>query len=123
MIYKIIAEFEEELERVIKELSKKFIVLFYRNVIYVASKEDEIEKTEVEKMIKSIIKESFYCQELNEKNLKYEPTKVIEWCKEQFVRLDTIKFEKERQAELKAMYDFVQAVDRELEMLVKSKKQ
>ena len=49
--------------------------------------------------------------------------KIEEWCKEQFVRLDTIKFEKERQAELKAMYDFVQAVDRELEMLIQSKKQ
>ena len=48
MIYKIIAEFEEELERVIKELSKKFIVLFYRNVIYVASKEDEIENRNME---------------------------------------------------------------------------
>ena len=64
-----------------------------------------------------------FCNYSLTKNLKYEPTKVIEWCKEQFVRLDTIKFEKERQAELKAMYDFVQAVDRELEMLIKSKKQ
>ena len=118
MVYKIIAEFEDELERIIKELSKNFIVLFYRNVIYVASKEGTIDKTEVEKIVKSIIKESFYCQELNEKNLKYEPTKIVDWCKDQFIRLDTIKFEKERQEELRAMYDFVKAVDRELAILV-----
>lgn len=118
MVYKIIAEFEDGLERIIKELSKNFIVLFYRNVIYVASKEGTINKTEVEKIVKSIIKESFYCQELNEKNLKYEPTKIVDWCKDQFIRLDTIKFEKERQEELRAMYDFVKAVDRELAILV-----
>lgn len=118
MVYKIIAEFEDGLERIIKELSKNFIVLFYRNVIYVASKEGTIDKTEVEKIVKSIIKESFYCQELNEKNLKYEPTKIVDWCKDQFIRLDTIKFEKERQEELRAMYDFVKAVDRELAILV-----
>ena len=114
MIYKIIAEFEEELERVIKELSKKFIVLFYRNVIYVASKEDEIEKTEVEKMIKSIIKESFYCQELNEKNLKYEPDKVIEWCRDKFVEKETKKFEKEKQELLKAYVTLIKDLEIEL---------
>lgn len=120
MIYKVIADFEEGLEDAIKELSKKFMVLLYRNTIYVASKEGTVEKTEVEKIIESTIKESFYCQEINEKNLKYEPTKVVEWCKDQFIRLDTIKFEQERQAELNAMYDFVKAIDRELATLVKA---
>ena len=121
MVYKILTDFEEGLDNIIKELSLEFMVLFYRNAIYIAKKEGRASKQEVDKDLKRIIKATFYCQELNENNLKYEPLKAMEWCKEQFVRIETQLFEKEKQEELQAMWNFVKAVDNELAILSQNK--
>jgi hypothetical protein len=117
MVYKILTDFEEGLDNIIKELSLDFMVLFYRNAIYIAKKEGRASKQEVDNDLKKIIKATFYCQELDETNLKYEPLKAMEWCKEQFVRIETQLFEKEKQEELQAMWNFIQAVDNELAIL------
>ena len=117
MVYKILTDFEEGLDNIIKELSLEFMVLFYRNAIYIAKKEGRASKQEVDKDLKRIIKATFYCQELNENNLKYEPLKAMEWCKEQFIRIETQLFEREKQEELQAMWNFVKAVDNELAIL------
>ena len=117
MVYKILTDFEEGLDNIIKELSSDFMVLFYRNAIYIAKKEGRASKQEVDKDLKRIIKATFYCQELNENNLKYEPLKAMEWCKEQFIRIETQLFEREKQEELQAMWNFVKAVDNELAIL------
>ena len=117
MVYKILTDFEEGLDNIIKELSLDFMVLFYRNAIYIAKKEGRASKQEVDKDLKKIIKATFYCQELNENNLKYEPLKAMEWCKEQFIRIETQLFEREKQEELQAMWNFVKAVDNELAIL------
>ena len=121
MVYKILTDFEEGLDNIIKELSSDFMVLFYRNAIYIAKKGGRASKQEVDKDLKRIIKATFYCQELNENNLKYEPLKAMEWCKEQFVRIETQLFEKEKQEELQAMWNFVKAVDNELAILSQNK--
>lgn len=117
MVYKILTDFEDGLDNIIKELSLDFMVLFYRNAIYIAKKEGRASKQEVDKDLKRIIKATFYCQELNENNLKYEPLKAMEWCKEQFIRIETQLFEREKQEELQAMWNFVKAVDNELAIL------
>ena len=121
MVYKILTDFEEGLDNIIKELSSDFMVLFYRNAIYIAKKEGRASKQEVDKDLKRIIKATFYCQELNENNLKYEPLKAMEWCKEQFIRIETQLFEREKQEELQAMWNFVKAVDNELAILSRNK--
>ena len=121
MVYKILTDFEDGLDNIIKELSLDFMVLFYRNAIYIAKKEGRASKQEVDKDLKRIIKATFYCQEMNESNLKYEPLKAMEWCKEQFIRIETQLFEKEKQEELQAMWNFVKAVDNELSILSQKK--
>lgn len=121
MVYKILTDFEDGLDNIIKGLSLDFMVLFYRNVLYIAKKEGRTSKQEVDNDLKKIIKSTFYCQELNESNLKYEPLKAMEWCKEQFVRIETQLFEKEKQDELQAMWNFVKAVDNELAILSQNK--
>ena len=117
MIYKIITNFEQNLDKILKHFQTEFVLLFYNNVVYIANKSEK-ETTNINKFVSRVIKSNFYIQEINENNLKYEPPQVVEWCKGQFIRLDTLRFEAERQEELKAMLDFVNAVGENLEQLI-----
>lgn len=117
MIYKIITNFEQDLDKILKHFQTEFVLLFYNNAVYIANKSEK-ETTNINKFVSRVIKSNFYIQEINENNLKYEPTQVVEWCKGQFIRLDTLRFEAERQEELKAMLEFVNAVGENLEQLI-----
>lgn len=117
MIYKIITDFQEDLDKILKHFQTEFVLLFYNNVVYIANKSEK-ETTNIKNFVSKVIKSNFYIQEINETNLKYEPLQVVEWCKGQFIRLDTLRFEAERQEELKAMLEFVNAVGENLEQLI-----
>lgn len=117
MIYKIITNFEKDLDKILKHFQSEFVLLFYNNVVYIADKSEKA-TTNINEFVSRVIKSNFYIQEINENNLKYEPPQVVEWCKGQFIRLDTLRFEAERQEELKAMLDFVNAVGENLEQLI-----
>ena len=117
MIYKVITDFGENLETILKYFQKDYNIIFYKNVIYMADKEDTETKKDVKRFASEIIKQDFYLQEINENNLKYEPPQVVEWCKEQFVRLDTLRFEAKQQEELKAMLEFINAIEKNLNEL------
>ena len=122
MIYKIITNFEQDLDKILKHFQTEFVLLFYNNAVYIANKSEK-ETTNINKFVSRVIKSNFYIQEINENNLKYEPPQVVEWCKGQFIRLDTLRFEAERQEELKAMLEFVNAVGENLEQLIKQGKE
>lgn len=117
MIYKVITDFGENLETILKHFQNDYNIMFYKNVIYLADKEAIETKKEVKQFASKIIKQDFYLQEINENNLKYEPPQVVEWCKDQFIRLDTLKFEAKQQEELKAMLEFISAIGKNLEEL------
>ena len=118
MIYKIIADFGEQLETILKHFQKDYNIMFYKNVIYLADKEDSETKKNVKKFASKIIKDDFYLQEINENNLKYEPSQAVEWCKDQFIRLDTLRFEAKQQKELKAMLNFISDIEKNLGELI-----
>lgn len=118
MIYKIVSDFNNDLDKILKHFQTEFVLMFYNNVVYIANKDEKETITNIKSFVSKVIKTNFYLQEINENNLKYEPPQVVEWCKGQFIRLDTLRFEAERQVELRAMLDFVKAVGENLEQLI-----
>lgn len=123
MIYKIITNFEQDLDKILKHFQSEFVLLYYNNVVYIANKGIEKTTSNIDSFVSKVIKSNFYVQEINENNLKYEPPQVVEWCKGQFIRLDTLRFEAEKQEELKAMLEFVNAVGENLEQLITQRRE
>ena len=40
MIYKIITDFQEDLDKILKHFQTEFVLLFYNNVVYIANKSE-----------------------------------------------------------------------------------
>lgn len=117
MIYKVTANFNEDLSNIVKELEKDFDFVFFREILYIAPREYTKNNKEAEnqkKKIKNIIKQENFIMELNENNLKYEPFQIVEWCKQKFVEQDTKRFEIEKQKELRAYLKFMNDFEAEL---------
>lgn len=117
MIYKIVGDFNEDLDKILKHFQSNYVIMFFRNVIYLADIKEGKAKKDMKSFVAEVIKSDFYLQEINEYNLKYEPPQVVEWCKEQFIRLDTVRFEAKQQEELKAMLDFIRAIEDNLKTM------
>ena len=63
--------------------------------------------------IKSIFNNAeFY--EINENNLAYEPSHVIEWSKKELISADLIQYEKDNQKKLRQIMQQLDYVEREL---------
>lgn len=117
MIYKVTANFNEDLSNIVKELEKDFDFVFFREILYIAPREYAKNNKETEnqkKKIKNIIRQENFIMELNENNLKYEPFQIIEWCKQKFIEQDTKRFEIEKQKELRAYLKFMNDFEVEL---------
>ena len=102
MIYKVTADFKEDMSNILKELEKDFDFVFFREVLYIAPRSYIKTKKEIEnqkKTIRDIIKQENFIRELDENNLKYEPIQIVEWCKQKFIEQDTKRFEAEKQIE------------------------
>lgn len=116
MIYKIQTDFvnTNSLEKTIKKLSKDFNILFFNNSLFASVK--NLENTpDIKKLL--IPKSSFYITEVTEDNLKFEHNTVIEWCKDNFIKLDMLRFEKENQAKLKAIMDVLEEAEVKLKQV------
>lgn len=117
MIYKILADFTDCLEETIKKLNKDFNMIFFNGVLYV-SKKNPYNKTNIH----SIIKQDNVCIiEINEKNLKNEPEPIIDWCRDNFVKLDTIKFETEQQETISEILSFIELFDKNIKEALKER--
>ena len=117
MIYKVTADFKEDMSNILKELEKDFDFVFFREILYIAPRNYIKTKKEIEnqkKTIRDIIKQEIFIRELDENNLKYEPIQIIEWCKQKFIEQDTKRFEAEKQRELKAYLKFMNDFEAEL---------
>ena len=113
-MYKVISDFQDNLTEIIEQTSKKFEVLFYNNTLFLANLNINSNKAKDKKLIKKIIKEDCFILDIDDKNLKYEPDKVIEWCRDKFVEKETKKFEKEKQELLKAYVTLIKDLEIEL---------
>ena len=117
MIYKILADFTDCLDEIIKEISNDFNIFFFNNILYV-SKKDPYNQTDLKKILKL---DNVCIIEITEKNLKREPEFVVDWCRDNFVKLDTIKFEKEQQTAIKEMLNFIELFDENMQKILKER--
>lgn len=108
MIYKIISDFNQRLREIIEHFAMSYDTMFYNNVLYIGTNEEKINIKQINQECQKAISGSFYVIEINENNLKYEPDKVVEWCKQLFIDYDTYRFEQNKQIELQAMLKFIQ---------------
>lgn len=115
MIYKIQGNFNNNLEKLLKDISKNYDIFFCGNVLYVGLKSLNNSDN-----IKSILKTSknYYIEKIDETNLKYEAPQVIEWIRDKFIKLDTERFENENQEVLKRTMKFIDEVEQNLEKII-----
>ena len=81
--------------------------MFFNNVLY-AGKKNPYDTIDI---VKIINRNNICIIEITEYNLKMEPTPVIDWCKNKFVELETIKFETEQQKAIKQILNFIDRFD------------
>lgn len=102
MIYKIQSNCDYNILEIIDKIKKYYNMIYYNNVLYIATKKINQEKV-FEKTLKKFFKpnKNFLFTEINENNLKNENNLIMEWCKNIFVDLDVQKFENDNQDKLK----------------------
>lgn len=108
MIYKII-DSSEALIKGISEL-KEYNIYFIKGCLFVS---DTNNIYNFYQNIKSIFYTSNIC-EINENNLMYEPSHVIEWAKKELVAADLNRYEKENQKKLCQIMQQLDKVEKEL---------
>ena len=108
MIYKII----DSSDNIIKGISelKQYNIYFVKGCLFVS---DRNNTQDFYQNIKSIFNNAeFY--EINENNLAYEPSHVIEWSKKELISADLIQYEKDNQKKLRQIMQQLDYVEREL---------
>lgn len=115
MVYKIQGDFSNNIEKLLKSISKNYDVFFCGQVLYIGLKSIDSNDN-----IKNILKpaKNYYIMKINEINLKFEGPQAIEWIKEKFVKLETEKFEKENQEVLRRTMNFIDEMERNLEQII-----
>ncbi len=108
MIYKIV-DSSEVLAGGANELSK-YNIYFIKGCLFVSDKNNTCDFYD---NLKSIFNQS-EIYEINENNLAYEPTHIIEWSKKELVSADLIRYEKENQKKLCQIMKQLDSVEKEL---------
>ena len=114
MIYKILTDFTNCLAEIIEKINKDFNFIFFNNVLYI-SKKNPYNKTNIKTLLK---KDNICIIEINETNLKNEPEAIVDWCKDNFIKLDTIRFETEKQQAIKEVLSFIEAFDKNIQKIL-----
>ena len=108
MIYKII-DSSEVLTNGISQLNR-YNIIFVKGCLFVSDKNNT---QNFYQDIKTIFdKAEIY--EINENNLAYEPSHVIEWSKKELVSADVIRYEKENQQKLHQIMQQLDKIEKEL---------
>lgn len=108
MIYKVI-DSSEVLTNGVSELNK-YNIYFVKGCLFVS---DENNTQDFYQNIKSVFNQS-EIYEINENNLAYEPSHVIEWSKKELISADVIRYEKENQQKLRQIMQQLDNVEKEL---------
>lgn len=127
MIYKIEGEFNDNnFGDIVSKLSKKFVFTYMDNVMFIALKTIE-DKEKHRAIIKSIFKPAsdFFVTEITEKNIMRLAPVIKEWCRDNFVRLERERFEKNEQEKLRQVWRNMDLMEEYLssQMLEKKKKE
>ena len=108
MIYKVI-DSSEVLTNGASELNK-YNIYFVKGCLFVSDKNNT---QDFYQNIKSVFNQS-EIYEINENNLAYEPSHIIEWSKKELVSADLIQYEKENQQKLRQIMQQLDKVEKEL---------
>lgn len=108
MIYKVI-DSSEVLTKGATELNK-YNIYFVKGCLFISDKNNTQNFYED---IKSVFAES-EIYEINENNLIYEPSHIIEWSKRELISADLIRYEKENQKKLRQIMEQLDNVEKEL---------
>ena len=108
MIYKVI----DSAEILAKGISKldEYNIYFVKGCLFISDKNNT---HNFYQYIKSIFDKS-EIYEINENNLTYEPSHIIEWSKKELVSADLIRYEKENQEKLRQIMKQLDSVEKEL---------
>jgi hypothetical protein len=117
MIYKILADFTNCLEEILNKLNKKFNIIFFNDILYI-SKKNPYDNINLKKMLNL---DNICIIEITESNLKLEPEPIINWCRDNFVKLDTIKFETEQQDTINKILNFIDLFDKNINDILKER--
>jgi hypothetical protein len=108
MIYKVIDSSEVLTNGAFK--LNKYNIYFVKGCLFVS---DENNTQDFYQNIKSVFNQS-EIYEINENNLAYEPSHVIEWSKKELISADVIRYEKENQQKLRQIMQQLDNVEKEL---------
>lgn len=108
MIYKVIDNSEILSEGVSK--LDEYNICFVKGCLFISDKNNT---QNFYPYIKSIFDKS-EIYEINENNLAYEPSHIIEWSKKELISADLIRYEKENQEKLRQIMKQLDRVEKEL---------
>ena len=118
MIYKINVNIENIIE-LFDKISKKYNVYFKNNILYISS--IDYKKFSIKDVKKLFKQDNIYIEEINETNLKYEPSDVIIWCRDYFVQRDLKKYEEEHQDDISNYMKVLDKFEQNLENICNEK--
>lgn len=108
MVYKLMGNLTDDIFGEVIEILKKYHKFIYKNGnIYLAvgkylnRKDAEKELDKIDKMRDNGV----FMIEINENNLKNECPEVIQWCRDELVRLDRERYEVENKDGIKKMFE------------------
>ena len=94
MIAKIQSDFQN-IENIL-EVFKQHHLLFANNTLYLSS-DNEMSISD----IKNVIGDNCYISFVTPESLRLEPFTIQQWCKDDFIKQDIIRYEQEQQEKLK----------------------
>ena len=114
MVYKVQGDMDSlDFNATLEDLSKKFIFMYLDDTLFLALK-SYLDESVSQKTIKKILKTnynvdgdpnmSFAIIEINKNNISKQSDIVKDWCLNSLVRLDTQKYEDEKQESLKSKW-------------------
>lgn len=130
MIYKIIGNFIDNSYIEVIEIVKKYNkILCKNNCIYIAlnnyedkeKNEELLEETFNKRGENRLSLKELYLIKISEDNLKNEPFEIIEWSKENFIRLDGEKFAFDNKDKINSMFGVLDIFERNLQQIYMNK--
>lgn len=118
MIYKIILNIENIID-LLDTISKEYNVYFKNNILYISS--IDYRMFTIKDIKRLFNQDNIYIEEINETNLRYEPSDVIIWCRDYFVQRDLKKYEEEHQDDISNYMKVLDKFEQNLENICKEK--
>lgn len=103
MVYKIQGDFSQvKFPQLFEDLGKEYKIIYKNGSMYISSKiyqEDEQERQRLMILLNDYNTLVYFL--INEKNIMREDEEIRNWCRDNLVRLDKERYEKEKQDKLK----------------------